>query len=122
MPCYDLTLKGYKAVWDNEDKFRSKELAKADELVRWVRAPNREALDKFIETFKLSPHLDMEPREMVGREHYDFIDGLDLKVNSDGLVDPVLQREDWSIRWKRQWLALEAKVAAIIKLRNPQGA
>lgn len=118
MTCFDVTFKGYNEVWSGEHDETLPEHAfgKADELVKWVVAPDRTALDMWIERNGLREHLDGDPTPMQGRrpsgECYGHDDGVDLILDDQGNVVSMSPHNEGD--WRKNWLALKDEVAGLL--------
>lgn len=117
--CFDVTLKGFTEI-NNRDDFRGEDAEKASsllgDLVKWVVAPSKEALDRFLASYGLLELLDGEPWPMSQHacENYGRADGVDFIVDNDGNVlegniDNLV--EDDSLA---SWRELAADAAALL--------
>jgi hypothetical protein len=84
MKTFEVTLKGFDGNTDA-----------TDHLVKWVQAENLEALNAWLEDQQVTEHLHEPPRLMDGCDHYDFADGVDAKVFSDGSHCQGLGPQQW---------------------------
>ena len=69
---FDVTLNGYDGETDA-----------TDHLVKWVKAPNRKVLDRWLEVTGLTPYAN-DVREMAGRGDLTFEDGVDVELSEKG--------------------------------------
>jgi hypothetical protein len=99
--CFDVTLKGFSRVDDYDDNVDlaatalislngdvGKVAALADDLVKWVVAPDIESLNIFLENNKLEELLDKTPYVMSDHacENYGIEDGVDFILDDRGRV------------------------------------
>lgn len=83
MICFDVTIRGYSALCEADQGHIADQLG----LVKWVLAPNREALNQFIGRHQLASHLDADPYDMgPGTEQYTHMDGVDVILGSSGEI------------------------------------
>lgn len=84
MICFELLLKGYDGGTDE-----------TDHLVKWVKAPSREALDAFLLRYGLDSHLDGPPTVM-DQDDLSYEDGIDVElVGEDGRMNEASLAASW---------------------------
>lgn len=85
MKTFELTLKGFDGGTDA-----------TDHLVKWISAPSEDALNAWIERYKLGEHLDGKP-VLLEMQNLDFDDGVDVKVDNRGYT--VAQKGEPIAQW-----------------------
>jgi ribosome modulation factor len=73
MKTFDVTLSGFDGSGSPEN----------DALVKWVKAPNREVLDKFLADKGLGKYIESVDY-LENRDDLTVADGVDLRVNAEG--------------------------------------
>lgn len=114
MKCFEVTLKGFDAGWAAEAQVDDLGDA-ADRLVKWVQAPSREALDKFLASHDLGGGLDEIPGEMDQfYAEQDHEGGIDLILDDAGGIASA-SREDWRAEWAKEVRDVETILAGVGK-------
>jgi hypothetical protein len=104
--CFDFTLKGYSAI-DQRDEFPTKQdyttaSRLVSELVKWIVAPSKEALMKWVAANGLAEMLDADPYPMSGHasDNYGVGDGVDYILDEEGNV--VEKGQETFDMWRKQ--------------------
>jgi hypothetical protein len=98
MPCFEVTLKGFQGGTDETDN-----------LVKWVIAPNRKALNSFLERGELRHHV--AEIQQLSEFHEQEVDArpeaLDATLDSMGLVQGESDHDEWPAQSQAhsRWLA-----------------
>lgn len=105
--CFEMTIRGYTRLCDLDRGDLADELA----LVKWVVAPTEEALDLFIDKFKLRQILEELPRKMGAvQSHYRLKDGVDIILRDDGSIHSKVNDPE---QWHRLRDQADGAIAAI---------
>ena len=100
MRTYELALFGYNAS-----------VPATDGLIKWINAPSREAVERFITRNRL--HLLLNPEKSVRRMECQVLDmeaGVDLIVEDDGRIT-----DKSSNFWHREWAAEVVQVTSTLE-------
>jgi hypothetical protein len=87
--CFDVTLKGYLAIDETHNAIPQTEVNRLlGDLVKWIVAPDKTALDKFIDANNLRQCLDAEPYPMSEHacRNYGLDEGVDFILDAQGKV------------------------------------
>lgn len=106
---FDVTLKGWSFANDYEesDQISDACFMAAERLVKWVAAPDMQAVNLFIAKNNLQPVLDSEPHDVGhGISYNQHEDGVDVIIDENGDVVSVK-----SENWLEEWLQEQANFA-----------
>jgi hypothetical protein len=107
MMTFDLTLKGYDEIFNNmkDDVISVRTDRLGNDLVKWINAPSKEAIDRFVKRHRLDRYLDCKVEQMNGKE---WGDGTDLQLNEKGEV------VKGGKKWREKWVKLVQDTAQSI--------
>lgn len=84
MPCFDVSLKGFRCETDE-----------TDHLVKWIQSPDRFTLDRWLQQQGLTEYVqDITELENSIADSYTFKDGVDVVLETVALIDYRVASQD----------------------------